>query len=298
MDFNGIVRGIKEIKIQGAINVAKAAVKGIGLVEKEYKSKDRDVLLEILYKAKDVLINTRPTEPCMRNALNYIFTHIGNEEDIATAVDKRIKEIDNHFSDASEKIAKFGTKKIVNKSVVFTHCHSNAVIAIFREAKKQRKNFTVHNTETRPLFQGRITAKEVVRAGIPVRHFIDSAARIALKHADLMLIGADAITSEGKVINKIGSELFAEIAEKWDVPVYCCTDSWKFDPKTVFGYEEEIEKRGAREVWAESPKGVIVDNSIFEKINPDLISGVISELGVYKPEIFVEEVKRTYPFLF
>ena len=186
----------------------------------------------------------------------------------------------------------------MHKSIVFTHCHSNTVIAIFKEAKKERKNFTVYNTETRPLFQGRLTAKELSREGISVRHFIDSAARLALKEVDLMLIGADAITSEGKVINKIGSEMFAEFAEKFDIPVYSCTDSWKFDPKTVFGYEEEIEKRGAREVWAEAPKGVIVDNCVFEKINPDLITGIISELGVYKPTIFIEEVKRTYPWMF
>jgi len=298
MDFKGIVKGIKDVKIQGAINVAKAAVKGISLIEKEYKLRDRDILLEALYKARDVLIKTRPTEPCMRNALNYIFVHIEDEEDIAVVVDKRVKEVNEHFDDTLEKIAKFGAKKIMNKSIVFTYCHSNTVVAILKEAKKEGKKFTVHNTETRPLFQGRITARELTREGISVRHFIDSAARLALKHADLMLIGADAITSEGKVINKIGSELFAEIADRFDIPVYSCADSWKFDPKTIFGYEEEIEKRGAREVWAEAPKGVIVDNSVFEKVNPDLISGIISELGVYKPTIFIEEVKRIYPWLF
>jgi len=298
MDFKEIVKGIKEVKIQGAINVAKAAVKGISLVEKKYKLRDRDILLNVLYKAKDILIKTRPTEPCMRNTLNYIFAHIEDEDEVSVVVDKRVEEVNKHFDMALEKIAKIGTKKVMNKSIVFTYCHSNTVIAIFKAAKKEGKKFTVHNTETRPLFQGRVTAKEVVREGISVRHFIDAAARLALKHADLMLIGADAITSEGKIINKIGSELFAEIAERFDIPVYSCTDSWKFDPKTVFGYEEEIEKRGAREVWAEAPKGVIVDNHVFEKVDPDLITGIISELGVYKPEIFVEEVKRTYPWLF
>ena len=113
-----------------------------------------------------------------------------------------------------------------------------------------------------------------------------------------MLLGADAITVEGKIINKMGSELFAEVAEQNDVPVYICSDSWKFDPASVFGYEEEIEKRSAKEVWPTAPKGVTISNFAFEKINPDLITGIISELGVYTPEVFVEEVKRSYPWIF
>jgi len=182
--------------------------------------------------------------------------------------------------------------------VVFTHCHSSTVIEILKQANKQGKRFTVHNTETRPKFQGRLTAQELARLGIPVVHYVDSAARLALKKADIMLIGADAITTEGKVINKIGSELMAEVAEKWDVSLYVCSDSWKFDPKSVFGYEEEIEKRKPTEIWPTAPKGVKIDNFAFEKVNPDLITGIISELGIYKPTIFVEEVKRAYPWMF
>jgi len=298
MGFKEIVKGIKEVKIQGAIDVAKASVQAISLIEKEYRLRDREIFLKSLYKAKDILVKIRPTEPCMRNTLNYIFAYIEDEEDISGAIKKRIIDVNKHFDTTMDKIAKIGAKKIINKSIVFTHCHSNTVLAIFKEAKRKGKNFTVHNTETRPLFQGRKTAQELSRANIPVKYFIDSAARLALKNADLMLIGADAITSEGKVVNKIGSELFAEIAEKWDIPVYSCANSWKFDPKTVFGYEEEIEKRGTREVWSTAPKGVTVDNHAFEKINPDLITGIISELGVYKPTIFIEEVKRTYPWMF
>lgn len=297
MGFTEIVRKIKEIKIQGAVNVAKASANAIESVLKEYKFRDKDIQFNALIKAKEILLKTRPTEPCMRNTLNYIFVDV-DKKNLIENIKKKIEEVNNHFDEASQKIVKIGSKKIINKSIVFTHCHSSAVMDILKEAKKLGKNFTVYNTETRPLFQGRLTAKELAREKIPVKHFIDSAARIALKQADLMLIGADAITSEGKVINKIGSEQFAEIAEKFDVPVYSCTDSWKFDPQTVFGYEEEIEKRGAKEVWAEAPKGVTVSNYAFEKINPDLVAGVISELGIYKPEIFVEEVKRTYPWLF
>jgi ribose 1,5-bisphosphate isomerase len=194
-------------------------------------------------------------------------------------------------------IIEMGSKKIKNGMVVFTHCHSSTVMSVLIEAKKQGKRFAVHNTETRPRLQGRKTAKELSNAGIKVRHYVDSAARLALKGADIMMIGADAITSEGRVINKIGSELFAEVAHRYDIPVYVCTNSWKFDPETVFGFTEEIEQRTAEEVWARPPKNVIIDNKAFEIIRPELIAGAITELGIYEPQILVEEIKREYPWM-
>lgn len=298
MNFETIVKDIKSLKIQGATNVAKSAALAIKSIAGEYSGQDRHTLLNSLRKARDILIKVRPTEPALRAVLKYILYNIEAEEDIAEEVVRRAGETDEHFKKSQEKIAVMGAKKISSGMVIFTHCHSSTVIDILKYAKSEGKNFTVHNTETRPMFQGRITAQELARAGIPVLHFVDSAARYALKRADIMLIGADAIASEGKVINKIGSEMFAEIASKYEIPVYSCTDSWKFDPKTVFGYEEELEKRTGAEVWPNPPRNVKVSNIAFEKISPDLITGIISEIGIYKPIIFVEEVKRHYPWMF
>jgi eIF-2B alpha/beta/delta-like uncharacterized protein len=234
----------------------------------------------------------------MRNVLNFMFHGLDSATDPINVINERESRVQKHFEDSENIISRIGSKKIQPGDIVFTHCHSSTVTNILKEAKSERKRFKVYNTETRPLLQGRTTAKELAAAGIPVTHFVDSAVRLAMKEADLMMIGADAISSEGKVFNKIGSELFAEVAHKYDVPVYVCTDSWKFDPQSVFGFEEEIEKRPAKEVWPAAPRGVLIDNRAFEKIDPDLIAGIISELGVYKPDVFIEEVKRAYPWMF
>ena len=296
--FNSIVKDIKEIKIQGASNIAKAAVNALETVSHEYKNTDEQELINVLNKAKIILFKIRPTEPCMRNALNYVLENIEEEKDIVRSVRKRAEYVMGHFEKVDNKVSEFAARKISNNMVVFTHCHSSSVIRSLIKAKKQGKRFEVHNTETRPFYQGRITARELSKNGIPIVHYVDSAARIALKKADIMFLGADAITTEGKVINKIGSELFAEVAERYDVPLYICSDSWKFNPLSVFGYEEIIEKRAPKEVWPTAPRGVFINNISFEKINSDLITGIISELGVYPPEVFVEEVKKTYPWTF
>ncbi|MBU1204356.1 MAG: S-methyl-5-thioribose-1-phosphate isomerase [Nanoarchaeota archaeon] len=300
MSFKETVNRIKNLKVQGAENVAIEAVKSLKEVVKESKSKNIAGILAEVHHAKNILFLTRPTEPCMRNALNYVLHDLNYDDpvELAKEVCLKVDEVLERFDKNQMIIAQIGSRKIGNGTVVFTHCHSSTILEILKEAKKQGKKFEVHNTETRPLYQGRVTAKEIAKLGIPVIHFVDAAARFALKKADLMLIGADAITTEGKVINKIGSELYAEIANKYDIPVYACSDSWKFDAETVFGYETEIEKRKGNEIWKNPPKGITVNNFAFEKVSPSLITGIISELGIYKPHIFIQEVKVNNKWMF
>ena len=289
--FQDIINDIKALRVQGAENVAKASAKAMLLVSKRNS-------YALLSKAEKILFSSRPTEPCMRNVLDYLMYGLDEKDDLSKVITERYNEVLEHFSLANERISKYGAKKIFNGCIVFTHCHSSNVVNVLKQAKKEGKRFQVHNTETRPLFQGRLTARELSREGIPVTHYIDSAARVALKKSDLMMIGCDAISSEGKIINKIGSEMFAEMAEKQGANIYVCTDSWKFDPKTIFGFEEVIELRAPKEIWPTAPSGVKVDNHAFEKIDPDLITGIISEIGIYKPEVFVEEVKKVYSWMF
>lgn len=273
MKFEQICKDIKSLKIQGATNVAKAGIQALKLRH------DADSVKKI--------ISLRPTEPALRNAIKFSLKDINKNPDMAL----------RHFEEARKKIAEIGVKEIQKDSVVFTHCHASTVTGILKNAFKTKK-FEVHCTETRPMYQGRITAKELANAKIPVTIFVDSAARYALKNSDIMLLGADAILSNGKVANKIGSELFAEVAKKYNIPLFVCTDSWKFDPSEVRGYEETLERREAKEVWPNPPKGVSISNIAFELIDPGLITGIISELGIYKPETFVTEVQKAYPWMF
>jgi len=294
-----VIRDIKSLKIQGAEAVAEAAVKALKEIIHSSKAKDSKDFAKEMNEAKKKLFSARPTEPYLRNSLNCAFNWMKGEnvrelkENLFSGVQKTISLMQRN----REEIVKIGSKKIRKGLVVFTHCHSSTVTAILKAAKKRGVNFTVHNTETRPRLQGRTTAKELSDAGISVTHFVDSAGRLALKGADIMLIGADAITSEGRVINKIGSELFADIAQKYDIPVYVCTNSWKFDPETIFGFTEEIEERNPAEVWKNPPKKVKIDNHAFEIISPELVTGVITELGIFEPRILVTEIRREYGWM-
>ncbi len=298
MSLSQTVRDIKSLKIQGAENVAAASLRALKEVVLGSKKADPHAFERELKLAKGALESTRPTEPYMRNMLKSVFyetysdkTRIFRENmlrNIQFALIKMKKD--------REFIAEIGSTKVPKGSVVYTHCKSSTVLEILELAHKT-KRFVVHNTETRPWFQGRLMAAALASSGIKVEHFVDSAMRLAMKKADIVLLGADAITAEGKIINKIGSELVAEVAEKRGIPLYVCTNSLKFDPETIFGFEEQIEERSAFEVWDNPPKNVEVNNFVFEMIDPTLVSGVITELGIYKPYVLVEEVKRSYPWI-
>lgn len=300
MEFKKLLSDIKSLKIQGAESVAKEAVKGFKTVIKKSKAHTAHQLLSELKRAAAELIRTRPTEPAMRNSVKFILNDLDKQptaEKLAKRVNEKIDEIIFHFDNSREKIVSYGAGKIKKDYVVFTHCHSSTVVSILKKAHKQKKKFYVHNTETRPLFQGRKTSKELSLEGIDTTHYTDSAALFALKKADICLFGADAIQSDGRIVNKTGTGLFAEIAIKHDIPIFVCMNSWKFDPVTIHGFDEVIEHRNRTEVWKGASKGLKVFNPAFEVIDSQKITGVISELGVYRPEVFPELVARSYPFI-
>ncbi|MEK6894851.1 MAG: hypothetical protein AABX10_05310, partial [Nanoarchaeota archaeon] len=175
---------------------------------------------------------------------------------------------------------------IKNNQVIFTHCHSNTLVQALIEAHKNKKRFSVINTETRPLYQGHLTSKQISKAGIKVSMSVDSALLEDIKKSDIIMIGADAVTKKG-VINKIGSGLIAKIASDLKKPLYIVTDSWKFSSKKI-----PLEKRSWKEIWLRSPKKVNIENPAFEIIPKNQITYVISELGILTHKEFVKQAKK------
>jgi len=263
--FNKIINDIKTLKIQGATNVAKAGISALK-IQSDPTSIRR-------------LIQTRPTEPCLQNAIKY-----------AKVTDLNIA---GHFlNNIQKKVLLNGESLIKNQDRIFTHCHSSSVTKSIINATKNKKRIEVFNTETRPLHQGRKTSRELTKAGIKTTHLVDSAAHDFLKKSDLFLLGADLINENGEVINKIGSNLFAEIAKNHRVPLYIYTNSWKFSKKNL-----KIEQRNTNEIWDYNSKYLKIENPAFEKINPKYIRGIVSELGVLSVRKFLKTVKKRYPWI-
>jgi len=265
--FNKIVEDIKSIKIQGARDISKSALKAYSLIPTS--------------SSKNKLLGLRPTEPMLHRVL-----------DLADKIPK--EEIFNHFDNSQEKINKNVLALIKRSDRIFIHCHSTNVINALIYAKKKGKKFEVYNTETRPLFQGRKTSKELSKAGIKVTQFVDSAMALILEkenrkdeiYANKVFLGADALTKKG-VINKIGSKTIAELVFINKIPLYIVADSWKFSNRPV-----PIEQRDLNEIWDKAPKKIKLQNPAFEFVPKKYITKIVTEFGVLKFDEFLRKIKK------
>jgi len=278
---------IKSLKVQGATNIAMGALESLKTV------KDRKELAQAIMMLSD----SRPTEPLMRNGLKYVAFNVRQSTEFKKSVkfwsDKYMKMCHS----ALEDIAEIGSKRIVNGSRIMTHCHSTAVTSILKKAKDKCKEFEVYACEARPKFQGRLTAKELADHGIKVRYIIDSAKATFINDMALVLVGADAITAEGNIINKIGTLDLAMVARDADVEFGVASELLKFDPKTETGYLEPIEERDEREVWEKAPKGVEIKNPAFDLTRAELVDFIITEEGILHPHNILSTAVDKYPWL-
>jgi ribose 1,5-bisphosphate isomerase len=294
---------IRNLEVQGARNVAIAAIKAVEALARETTAKTQKEFMEELAEAREVLFAARSTEPLMRNALRWIISQVetcGKEkvvaltEVVASSSSRFLKDLEA----SKECIAETGAKRIRDGMIVFTHCHSSTVTNILRKAKEDDKKFEVICTETRPVFQGRITARELLSFGITTTFIVDSAARSFLRSADLVIVGADAITAEGNFINKIGTGTIALLAHEARKPFYVVAELLKFDPATVCGEYTQIEERNPDEVWKDAPERLQIRNPAFDVTRRDFIHGVICEEGVIPPHAVSEVIHRKHPWIF
>jgi len=294
---------IRKLEVQGARNVAITAITATETLANQTKARNKKEFLKELMKAKETLFASRETEPLMRNAIRLIINQLekGTEknvgrlaETVSTASGQFLKDLEN----SKERIADIGARRIKNHFTILTHCHSSTVTCLLKKARKDGKVFEVICSETRPVFQGRTTAKEMLELGVKTTFIVDSAMRFFMNHVDLVIVGADAITSEGNVINKIGTSMVALAAQEARIPFYVVSELLKFDPATMYGDYEKIEERDPAEIWKEPPTNLIIRNPAFDVTRRDFIHGIICEEGIISPHSITEVMHRKYPWVF
>lgn len=298
-----VAKRIKTLEVQGARNVAITATKAIEELTAKSKAQNRAQFIIELREARDILFNSRETEPLMRNAIRHIIHEVEksgekNLKDLSDLVHRVSTEFLRNLTTSKERIAEFGSKRIQSSSRILTHCHSSTLTHMFKRAEREGKQFEVICTETRPLFQGRTTAQELIASGIKTTMIVDSAARHFMNKVDLAMVGADAITSEGNVVNKIGTSLIAMAANEARTPFYVVSELLKFDPSTVYGDYERIEERNPDEIWPNAPSRLEIRNPAFDVTRRIFIHGIICEEGVISPHSVLEVVRKKYPWIF
>lgn len=162
-------------------------------------------------------------------------------------------------------------------ATVLTNSRSSTVRAALLHAQRGRRRFQVICAEGRPGYEGRTMARELADDGISVTLVVDAMAISSVARAQLVLVGADHLNSNG-LVNKIGTSSLALSAQASHVPMYTLCSSEKFLPP---GYMHPPQtSRPAVQVWEDAPESVDIENYYFDRTPLSQLAGVVTECGV------------------
>jgi S-methyl-5-thioribose-1-phosphate isomerase len=307
-----IVRGAGAIGATAAYSLAQGALAFRGRDLKKFSAH-----IETVYQT---LKAARPTAVDPANAMNAVRAGmragktVGEQQSLALAA---AEEFANENVRHCEEIGRHGVKLIRNGMKILTHCNAGwlafvdigTATAPMYAAQAQGKKFHVFCSETRPRSQGAtLTAWELAQQKISHQIIADNAAGHLMQRGeiDLVIVGSDrTLGRTGEVANKIGTYTKAVLAKRHGIPFYVAIPLSTIDWNLKSGFDIPIEERHESEVlgaW-----GTLVNSKLktqnsklsyvrvanptsgarnpgFDVTPPDLITGIITPAGVFKPK--------------
>ncbi|MEM1509056.1 MAG: ribose 1,5-bisphosphate isomerase [Thermofilaceae archaeon] len=294
-----IAEDIKTMRIRGAGRIARASAYALKLAAQQYKGcKNTKEFIKYMNSVAEILGSTRPTAVSLHNSLRFILSRIEKEESFAQIVEKAISAADEFMDssiNAEQRIGELGSNLLEDGDTVLTHCNSSAALSVIKTAYKKGNKLEVYATETRPKFQGLISYQDLKNAGVPVTLIPDSAVRFFMREVDKVVVGADTVTANGAVVNKVGTSLIALAAHEARVRFYVAAETYKFSPATVLGELVNIEERPPEEILSnESFEYVRARNPAFDITPSEYIDAIITEKGVIPPKAAIMILMEEY----
>ncbi len=293
---------IKKLEIRGAPVLGEAGAYGIALAANNVHGSRKDVIDKVRSAAK-TLVRTRPTAVNLAWGINrgVKSVELAYKEGLSVAEIKaaavyEAKAVQSENIAATLKIGEAGKKLISDGDVLITVCNAGALAcdgigtatAPIRAAWAEGKRFNVLVTYTAPLYQGaRLTAWELHRDDIPLKVITDNATGHLIREEKVTAAwaGADRILADGNVYNKIGTFNLGILLKHLGGRLYVAAPISTIDPITKAG-GVKIEQRNQDEVKKIMgklrivPKGVEALNPAFDRTPPELVSAIVTELGI------------------
>ena len=314
-----VVLAIKDMTVRGAGVIGSVAAFGIYTACMEVDTYEQ-------LKEKAALIReSRPTAVNLMWAVDKMMELLKDSNDLIEDSKKCAIELNDEEACESQNIAVHGCdiiedilkKKNKSKINILTHCNAGwlavidegTALAPIYEAKKRGIDIHVWVDETRPRNQGAsLTAWELAQSGINHTIIADNTGGHLMQHGmvDMVITGADRVSANGDVANKIGTYLKALAANDNDVPFYVAIPVSTFDFEIKDGVkdipielrsEDEVKyMRGVdgdgvvREVLI-TPKDSPAINYGFDVTPARLITGLITDKGICEASLEAIEKK-------
>ena len=300
-DYREIVGAIRDMMVRGAPAIGIAGAYGLALAAMELSRTANGGFSDELGKAGIEIKNARPTGANLAWAVDRLLCVSRSAQSVEEVVsDLTAEAVKIHKEDSAfnHEIGKHGASLIPWGSQVLTHCNAGALatggygtaLGVIRTAWSDNRIERVFATETRPLLQGaRLTAWELVQSGIPATLVSDSSVGQLLRKGmvQAVFVGADRITANGDVANKIGTYPLAVMAKETGVPFYVAAPTSTLDLSLSTGDEIPIEERDASEVLEFAGKriaaiGVDAVNFAFDVTPNRYVNAIITEKGIVR----------------
>ena len=300
-DWQTVATAIRRLEVRGAPAIGAAAAFGIVLGARELLARGEDVWAG-LQPVASAMKQTRPTAVNLFWAVDRIMAvaaccQADSPSALVAALEQEAIAIAAEDKAVNRKIAVHGASLFTQPGMtVLTHCNAGALatvgygtaLGVIREAWAQQRIAGVYADETRPLLQGaRLTAWELMQAGIPVTLITDNMAGWVMKtnRVQAVIVGADRIARNGDVANKIGTYSVAVLAREHNIPFYVAAPVSTFDFSIASGDQIPIEERSACEVSSFggvpcAPSEVQVFNPAFDVTPARFVTAIITEYGI------------------
>lgn len=290
-----IIAAIRTLAVRGAPAIGVAAAIGLVVALDADASHDGAAARRLLPSYAHRLIASRPTAVNLSWAVRRMeqVAAMTDDHELLHVLRLEAESIRHEDEAMCQAIGQHGLAIVPDGTRVLTHCNAGALatagigtaLAPLYLAHAAGRMLTVYADETRPLRQGaRLTAWELSRAGIHVTVLPDGAAAslLAQHQVDIVIVGADRITANGDVANKVGTYGVALAARAHGIPFYVAAPWSTIDPHTATGADITIEHRDADEL-GDLPPGVPAWNPAFDITPRSLIRGYLTDRGFVDP---------------
>jgi methylthioribose-1-phosphate isomerase len=284
-----LIRGAPAIGICAAYGLAAAALQGLSLEPvAELLASTRPTAVNLFWAIQRMRLRWQAGASAQDLVREACAIH---EEDVLTC-----QSIGAHGASLFDKPVR-----------VLTHCNAGALatgdfgtaLGVVRALHQRGLLTFCWVDETRPYWQGaRLTAWELMTERIPCKLICDNMAGHFMQRGqvDAVVVGADRITREGDVANKIGTSTLAVLCKEYGIPFYVAAPWSTLDLELASGWDIPIEERNSQEIthWrgsAVAPEGVEVANPAFDVTFHPYVSGIITERGVLRAP-YAESILR------
>jgi len=308
-DVKDFWHAIKKLQVRGAPALGVASTYGAYLGIQDSRAKNYNEFMRELDHVIKFIGSARPTAVNLFWGLDRMRAAAVRNKRKPVAALKKALLVEAHKVYEEDraicrKMADRGARLIKNGDVILTHCNAGALatadygtaLGVIYRAKEQGKRIKVYADETRPLLQGaRLTAWELMREGIDVTLICDNMAAHVMSQGKVtkVVVGADRITKNGDAANKIGTYGVAVLARYHKIPFYVVAPVSTIDFNLSHGRQIPIEERRGEEITTIhgkmlAPKGVKTYCPAFDITPAGLITAIVTERGVFKPD----EIKK------